>query len=121
MADSQTVSPDFLFSATIVALEPPGATTSTSPSMSGDSAYAHFPGLPPKSFRRSLRHCSLPSAVFKQTRSPLEPRAYSTSPSTVGVLRVPGYWGPWLGPTLPIVVFQTSLPSVAERAWTYSL
>ena len=39
--------PVFLLRATSVASFPPGVATSTSPSINGDSAYAHVPGMPP--------------------------------------------------------------------------
>src|SRR3954451_15430646 len=59
IGDFQTVSPVFLLRATIVASAPPGVTTTTSPSNSGDSEYAHCPGLPPKSLRRLLVQTAL--------------------------------------------------------------
>src|SRR5438067_911418 len=40
--DFQITAPVFLFRATSVAVSPPGVQTSTSPSTSGDSEYAHM-------------------------------------------------------------------------------
>src|SRR5690242_19174955 len=88
--DFQITAPVDLFSATMVASLPPGVTTSTSPSMSGDSAYAHTPGFPPKSLRKLFCQTTLPVAISMQARSPSEPSAYSLSPSTVGVERAIG-------------------------------
>src|SRR5689334_5862609 len=91
---------DFL-RATIAASGPPGVQTSTSPSMSGDSAYAHQPVLPPNCWRTFLCQTILPELISRQARSPSELIAYSRSPSTVGVDRAPGYRAFSLGPTLP--------------------
>src|ERR1700730_13031095 len=88
--DFQMTAPVFLFSATSVACAPPGVATSTSPSMSGDSAYAQVPGCPPKSRRRFLLHSIFPVAASRDTRSPSELWAYRVSPSTVGVERAMG-------------------------------
>src|SRR5687768_6668132 len=89
-AGFQTTSPVVLLSATMVASAPPGVQTSTSPSIRGDSAYAHPPGVPPNSVRRLFFQPRFPPPVSRQTRSPSQPSAYNTSPSTVGVERAPG-------------------------------
>src|SRR5438552_3551750 len=73
-AHSQITLPSFLFSATMVALLPPGQTTTASPSTSGDSAYAHDPGLPLKSLRRLFVQTILP-LVSRHAKSPSEPKA----------------------------------------------
>src|SRR5512139_340272 len=120
-ADFQISAPFRLLSATIVASLPPGTHTTTSPSTRGDSAYAHVGASPPKSVRRDFCQRTLPVAASRQARSPSDPRAYSTAPSTVGVDRAAGKLGCWLGlPTTPIRVDQIFFPSFTSRALTNS-
>src|SRR5690349_13370053 len=89
-ANFQTTSPVVFFRATIVASAPPGVHTTTSPSTSGDSAYAQAPVLPPKCCLRFLVQTTLPVFVSRHARSPSDPSAKIRSPSTVGVERAPG-------------------------------
>src|SRR4051812_44201801 len=97
-----TTSPVFLFSATIPPLDP-GVQITLSPSTRGDSLYPQLPGgwVPPKSLIRFFAHTTFPSVRLRQARSPVAPRAYNTSPSTVGVERGP----------LPQVGFENRGPS----------
>src|SRR5262245_12039838 len=103
MGHFQTTSPVVLLRASMVASAPPGEQMTTSPSTSGDSAYAQVPGLPPNSLRTFFVHTTLPVAASTHAISPSELSTYSISPSTVGVERAAGNGGTWSGlPTLPM-------------------
>src|SRR5262245_29445318 len=85
----QTTSPVFLLKAAIAPSFPPGVAIRLSPSSSTDSQYPQTPTAPLQSVLKFFCHTVLPVARSRQPRSPLAPRAYRRSPSTVGVLRGP--------------------------------
>src|SRR5215203_2135874 len=92
-ADFQITAPDFLLRATMVALGPPGVTTSMSPSISGDSAYAQVPETPPNSCTTFFCQTIFPVAASMHARSPFELKTYNWLPSIVGVDLAIGYGG----------------------------
>jgi hypothetical protein len=71
-ADFQITAPVFLFNATNVACGPPGVTTTTSPSIKGDSEYAQVPGWPPNSFLTFFVQTILPVDTCMHAMSPSE-------------------------------------------------
>src|SRR5688572_19505425 len=87
--DRQTVSPVFLFRQAIAPSAPPGVQSRWSPSIRTDSAYPHPPRRPLKSVAKFLAQTPFPVDRFRQARSPAPLRAYTRSPSTVGVPRGP--------------------------------
>src|SRR5262245_46291583 len=121
-SDRHRTLPVILSRAATAPLFPPGVQTTLSPSIRTDSQYPQ-PGIdPPRSLTRFLAQTDLPSVRFRQRRSPLAPRTYTRSPSTVGVLRGPvPHWYAYPPLAVSIGVRQSSLPVAGSRAWANSL
>src|SRR5689334_16379950 len=116
----QRFSPVVLSRAIIVFVGPPGVQMRLLPSMVTDSLYPQLSAfLPSKSFFRSCFQTSSP-LVLQQYSMPCGVRTYRRSPSTVGVLRELCQSGLPSFQAVPVLVFQSCLPSAWLKQTRYS-